>query len=187
MADEQVQDKQGAAPVVDVEALASQVGEKLRGDLASFIQQQQREPEPVHQPGPEPLRDPLGDMLRQHIAPDLAAANLKAEAAADKADFYASHADLDASERAEIEDLFNKQIKLGRPMPRADLFNWWQGKNVDKVIEKRAKAREADLNRAAAAQTVGDSAGTRTAPGPTKSAYDMTDDELGKAVTGMSF
>lgn len=173
----------GAQPAIDMDALANKMSERLRGDMAEFLKRD--EPEPLVQQ-PEPLRDPLGDLIRQSVAPDLRAATLKAEAAEDKADFYLTNSDA-GEYRGEIEKTFNNLVKNGRPLPRADIWSWYQGQHMDVFVEKADKRKQAQILAAEGAQVVGESAGGKLAPRAGKDPYTLSDEELDKAVSGQSF
>ena len=172
-----------AAPAFDVDALASQVTERLKAEF-------QRAPAPAPAPAPrqpEPGADPVGDLVRPYVAPVAQRAALAEAMATDAIEFYGNHPDLDKEERAEIERRSRLMRENGVPFKREDIYNHYLGETFDKQVEKRAAKRQRDLDRAAGQGTVGGGSPDKAGAGNIRDAASMSTDELGKALAGSSF
>ena len=172
-----------AAPAFDVDALASQVTERLK---AEFQRAPQPPPQP-RQPAPPESPDPVGDLVRPYVAPVAKQAALAEAMAADAIEFYGDHPDLDKEERAEIERRTQTLRANGVPFKRQDVYNHYIGENFDKQVEKRAAKRQRDLDRASGQSTVGGGSPDKGAAGQIRDASSMTTEDLGKALANTSF
>lgn len=180
----QEQQQQQPAPAFDMDALATQVSEKLKD---AFKQQapppQPPRPQVVQQP---PVVDPVADLLRPYLEPVARQAAIASDSADDAAEFYGAHAELEKEERLEIEKRFKALKAQGLPLKREDIYNHYVGENVEKVVEKRIKKRDEQVTRAANASTVGSGSPDR-APAQIVDARSMTLPDLEKALAGQSF
>ncbi len=185
MADDQVQDAV-AAPEIDYDAIAARTAEKLR---ESFQAAPQPQPQPRHQPAAA-ASDPIGEMIEPYVRPHVEraerAAKLAELSAQDASMFYASHPDLSAEDRTEIEKRFAGLRANGVPFQREDILKHYRGENLDKEVDRRIKAREDAAKRAA-------NAGAVVGPGSPdkvqsfKNPHDMSTEELEKALDGVAF
>lgn len=171
-----------AAPAFDVDALASQVTERLKAEF-------QRAPQPAPAPRPQApvAQDPVAELVNPYVAPIARQAALAEEAASDAIEFYGNHPDLEKDERTEIEKRFKTLRANGVPFKREDIYNHYLGETFDKQVEKRAAKRQRDLDRAAGQGTVGGGSPDKAGAGNVRDAASMSTDELGKALAGSSF
>ena len=181
MSDENVKD--AVAPEIDYDAIASRTAEKLK---ESF----QAAPQVRHEPPPpQGATDPLADLVSPYVKPQVDAAVRQARlaelAGIDAATFYADHPELTKEDRQEIEKRFSGLRANGVPFQREDILKHYRGENIDKEVDRRIKAREEAVTRAANAVTVGP--GSPDKSPITRDARAMPTDELEKALDGVSF
>ena len=164
-------------PQFDQEALAKLVADQVDKSFKEAVTNaQQSTTQQVNTNVPEKL--PFQDFVDPIVGPRIANAQLQAEIAADKADFYSSDAWLaDADEflieddadkrkiekaalRAEVERVFNNAVKAGKGVPRSDVLSFVIGEKLKKdriayqeSINKRVSNREATKLEAARRQT----------------------------------
>jgi hypothetical protein len=185
-------DPKGAAPAIDMDALGEMMNKKVKEGVQEALSQVNPGPRPQQGELGKPAQDPLGDMVRGYIAPDLQATRMAVEDAKDFGSFYAKG---DEDERewkreksTEIEDIFGKMLKAGRPMSREDIAQWVKGKEPEKVVEFKATRQRKRMEQVQGTQS-GIEAGSSAPRGipAGKDPYDMSEEELGKTMAGKWF
>lgn len=185
--------QQGAA--FDPAALTKTIQDSIKAGFEA-MRPQQDEPQTHQHVGPDQayLRtgqtqqadaDPVARVIAPIVGPPLQAVSLQAQAAMDAATFYATNPDA-VKYRDKIEAKFAETMAVGRPVPRQDILNWMRGGPLFKeMVEEEVKRRQEAIANANAATTAGGGQRPQTAPG--KSAWDMSDEELTKALQSVPF
>jgi hypothetical protein len=185
MADDQVQDA-AAAPSFDMDALATSVADKLKESFQAPQPQRYQAPEPQRQTTSDPVAELVDPYVKPHVERAERRAQLAEAAATDAVTFYISHPEIDKAGRLEIEKRFQALKDKGIAFQREDIYNHYQGENIDKVVEQKIKSREEAARRAAdAAATVGP--GSPDKARTTVDARSMSTEDLEKALDGVSF
>lgn len=166
---------QAAAPALDVDALSSQIIDKLSAGIAS------RTAEPPKAPAPA---DPMADLIRPHVEPGLRASQLAALDAKDAAVFYATTPEA-AAFRDKVEGAAQKLMAAGTPFVREDIWKWFLGGNPDVYAKVTKDKSDLAAARAAGATHVGP--GSPPKQDAVKQALDMTPEELSKEMEGRTF
>jgi len=140
-------------------------------------------------PKPEPKPDSIQEWLRPALEPTEKAVKQIEQRAAmvqDSVGFYTDAKNQDAFEfRDKIEDVVTNQARQGNIISRKDAWNWLRGGELYDTLQKRSlDATTLKMKEAQDAQTVGPSL---QALKLAKSPEQMTSDELGSALKGISF
>lgn len=173
---------QGAQPGFDMDALGAMLDQKVQDGVSRAL----RANAPAPKPQAPPVADPIGDMVRPYVEPHLKAAQLLAEAANDKADFYAGAGkNATPDEIKEVETAFIQMAQQGRPMSRTDLLAWHRGKDPDKLVDRVNGERKAAADKAAQMADVGGGRGAANVQAVDP--YSMDHEKLTQALQGVSF
>lgn len=167
-------------PQIDMSRLEQSMKSAVQAGIAEVVRTAPR-PQPVVQRPQEP--DPVAEVLRPIVGPDLMRLNFKADDAKDAVIFY--NGTPEATKHSEaIEAKFNEMAQNGRPMNRASIWQWIRGS--DAFVTERIKQRDAEIETARQAQTIQGSRGGVPTGRPN---VDITtsDDDLAAAVTGLEF
>jgi hypothetical protein len=163
-------------PVVEIDY--TKIGQAVQQSIRESMQ-------PPPQPATKEPPDALAQVLAPYLAPIVQQTTLQQELLNDAVDFYAKHPDA-AEDREEIESRTHSLAKQGRPMRREDVYAWMKGKFADKYEKRQSERRKRELEQASLGVTAGGSLG-RPATGAGKRPHEMTDDELAKALDGVTF
>jgi len=172
---------QPGAPAFDVDALSSQIAEKIsQGIVAGY----QPPPQPAPAPVTPPPKDPVAELLSPYITPGVEKANLTAQAAMDAAVFYSSRPEA-VSHKDKLEAAFGTLLERGVPFVREDIWAWYLGKNPDVADGIKKTKADADARKAAEAADLGH--GSPPKPGEPKQATEIAPEDLTKAMENVTF
>ena len=152
MADEETTQEQPKveAPQFDAAALGKQISDSVAQQVAETLKHQPTPQPHVAQPA-EP-EDALAAVIEPYIRAGTAKANLIAQMASDKADFY-THSDPDELEdrlayKEEIEKRTLGMASMGRALPREDIYRHLKGEKFNEFVEKSTKRKQKREERA---------------------------------------
>ena len=184
-------DQKGAAPAIDMDALGEMMNKKVKEGIQDALAQVNPGPQPRMADQAKPAQDPLGDMVRGYIDPDLKATRLAVEDAKDYGAFYnrgnEDEREWKREKSGEIEDIFNKMVKAGRPMSREDISQWIKGKEPEKVVEFMSTRKQKRLEAVQGAQSGLEGVRPPMGAPQGKDPFDMSDEELNKTTAGKWF
>jgi hypothetical protein len=149
--------------------------------------------EQYNRPAPEPeimrptaTENPLKAVISPIIEPEMNRLRLMAEGAQDAAVFYGTNPEA-IKYKDQIETNFKALMQNGTPFNREALLKYVMGhpENIKKMVDDGIAAEKKKIADAAAAETL--EGGFRPSGGQVKDAFTATDEELDKALQGMSF
>lgn len=174
----------GPTPAIDQEAIKAAVREAMKemgnGQDNDLDLPGSSTPTPAPRATENPLEAVMKPILESHLRP----VTIAAASAQDAAVFYATHPEA-LPHRAEIEKAFNALVQQGTPFNREAVWDWYVGKKRREGVDVYANIEEQKVAQAQAAQGV--DGGVKPQPGQIKDAFTATDDELKKAMEGVSF
>lgn len=151
MADDDKTPEEGAPtpPAFDAKALGDQISTQVAAGVAEALKNQpQRAPQPQYQPPAEP-EDALASVIEPYIARGTARANLIAQLASDKADFYTPSDADELEDRLAFKDEIEKRAlglaQMGKALPREDIYKHLKGEKFSEFVERsttRTKKRQ---------------------------------------------
>ena len=172
----------GPAPAFDPEAFRK----VIREEVSQFMETTDKDQVvSAHVVGPVATENPLKALIDPLVQPGLAQARLEASSAADVAYFYHAHPEA-LKYREDLEKARLRCMEQGTPYTMLSLWEFYRGsaKNFDKFVKDGIEAEKVKIAEAEEAATVG--GGVRTSK-TIKNPYDMTGDELSKAMEGVAF
>jgi len=138
----------------DREALAKMIEEKFATGLAQFskeqedraykadqdrqAQEQMREQQETARVAAE--KDAFGSMVNPYIQPAVQALGFENQATRDYVDFYMGNPDA-APRKSDVEAKFQELARIGKPLPRGDIYAWYVGQDKLKVDREEATKR----------------------------------------------
>ncbi len=189
------QTPQPATNGLDADALAAKLNEGLKSGLKDalegYAQQNPQPRQPVSQPVTQPAGDPVRDFLNPYLEPMQRAVVVRTEAAMDAATFYSDpdpkQARLKSKLRGEVEQLFSQQLQQGQYIPRENLFHYLRGLKFQEFVDAEIAEREQAREQAKQAQGVGTGSARPMGQQNTKQPWEMTPEELERALDGVAF
>ena len=182
-----------AAPQIDVNAMAERLAaaaaqgtQQAIERVAARNQAQAAAAEQTRQT----QADPVASTILSTVGPALRELAVKGDSGRDAAVFYATAGAGARRFAAQIEARHNELLARGIPVDRASLWNLIKGENgIDdngETVDQAIKRRDAEVRRAAEAETVRGSRGG--APDPRAvDPYSQAPDELAKSLEGLPF
>ncbi len=184
MADEKdiKQEEGGPKPAFSIEDIRSAAREAVQDGLQEYETRRSSE-----QPAAPIEGNPLRDVLRPVLDPELSRINIIAEGAKDAAIFYSSSPEASAH-KDYIEKAFQTMVQNGTPMNRDAIYKHWKGENEQtrfKAWREEEIKREKEAEERKQYETIG--GGNRPVVGKVVEARDLPIEELEKALEGMTF
>lgn len=178
-------DPKGPTPAIDPEVIKASVRDVIKEHLDSLNQGGDDSGQPDTPARPQASENPLEAVINPIIEPHLRKIGVVAAAAQDASIFYASHPEA-LKYRDDIEKAFRTTVEQGAPYSREALWQWYVGKKRVEGVDIYADIEKARTDAARNAQGV--EGGARPGDKPQlKDAFAATDEELNKAMEGVSF
>jgi hypothetical protein len=165
----------------------SQVEARVRAALAEMQAQEQPQRQSDQDEGQRRLREVIEPIYR----PEINEARIDALSATDENRFYRRNAEAIEYE-AQIEDVFEKSRKAGRPMIREDIYSYILGKevrsNTDSFVEKHNAKKAAQLDKARGGVDMGFSSLSKDKQRQSLAEFSkLSSDDMAKELEGVEF
>lgn len=176
----------GPTPVIEASQIKG-MKELMTEAISEYATSVSNEPEPgpTETPVVQPTEvDPLKLAIGEQTNSRFAQQDIEIAAAADAGMFYATHTEA-LKHKDEIEQAFNNLKAQGKAFTREAVYEWWKGKNFDKLVGQALEDEKKKVSDAEHATTV-DSSG-RPVVESVKVDHNTPEEEVAKTLENVEF